>query len=186
MLHRNVHPRSSRLWCMGAGVGAALAAWLSCSTAHAVPMTNDPRDFEGIPWGAELKESDDFQAVDRSPRMVTYERKPGPPPFGGQIVESMKFVAIDGKFARVTIRYQSLEAHRGIVAYLEARFGALDRTPGQIANISIQTLNWKGPETDIMLTYNPQTQQGIIFYESQSLAQRFYPVERGSDSSPRN
>ena len=98
----------------------------------------------------------------------------------------MKFVAIDGKFSRVTIRYQSLEAHRGIVAYLESRFGLLDRTPGQFANASIQTLNWKGQETDIMLTFNPQTQQGIIFYESQSLAQRIYPIERGSDSTPRN
>jgi hypothetical protein len=178
------HPPSGHLW--SAGLVLALAAWLSCSTAHAVPMTNDPRDFEGIPWGAELKESDDFQVVDRSPRIATYERKDGPPAFGGHPVQSMKFVAIDGKFSRVTIRYQGLEAHRGIVAYLESRFGLLDRTPGQIANASIQTLNWKGPETDIMLTFNPQSQQGIIFYESQSLAQRTYPIERGSDSTPRN
>ena len=180
--HLHPHSRSGQLW----SAGLALAACLSSSTAHAVPMTNDPRDFEGIPWGAELKESDDFQVVDRSPRIVTYERTNGPPPFGGHPVESMKFVAIDGKFSRVTIRYQSLEAHRSIVAYLESRFGLLDRTPGQFANASIQTLNWKGQETDIMLTFNPQTQQGIIFYESQSLAQSIYPIERGSDSTPRN
>jgi hypothetical protein len=180
----DLYPRSRSLW--GGVLGLVLATSLSLPAAQAVPMINDPRDFEGIPWGAELKESDDFLVVDRSPRMVTYERKDGPPPFGGHSVESMKFVAIDGKFSRVTIRYQSLEAHRGIVAYLESRFGLLDRTPGQIANASIQTLNWKGSETDIMLTFNPQTQQGIIFYESQSLAQRIYPIERGSDSTPRN
>jgi hypothetical protein len=167
-------------------LGLTLAVWISGPAAHAVPMTNDPRDFEGIPWGAELKESDDFQVVDRSPRIVTYERTNGPPPFGGHQVESMKFVAIDGKFSRVIIRYQSLDAHKGIVGYLESRFGALDRTPGQIANASIQTLNWKGSDTDILLTFNPQSQRGIIFYESQSLAQRLYPVERGSDSTPGN
>lgn len=184
MSRSRFHTPSGLLW--GAVLGLTLAAWLPCPAAHAVPMTNDPRDFEGIPWGAELKESDDFQVVDRSPRIVTFERKNGPPSFGGHAVESMKFVSIDGKFSRVTIRYHSLEAHKGIVSYLESRFGALDRTPGQFANASIQTLNWKGSDTDIMLTFNPQSQRGIIFYESQSLAQRMYPVERGSDSKPGN
>ncbi|MGE3153898.1 MAG: hypothetical protein AB7G48_02800 [Nitrospiraceae bacterium] len=183
-LPNHVHPtqRPRRRWRAGLGLALVASLW-SFLAAQAVTMTNDPRDFEGIPWGAELKESDDLHVVDRSPRIVTYERESGPPSFGGHPVESMKFVAIDGKFSRVTIRYQSLEAHKSIVAYLESRFGLLDRTPGQIANISIQTFNWKGPETDIMLTFNPQTQQGIIFYESQSLAQRFYPR---SDATPRN
>ena len=49
---------------------------------NAVPMVNDPKGFEGIPWGAAFSETADFVLVENSPHIKGYELKQGPPPLG--------------------------------------------------------------------------------------------------------
>ena len=141
--------------------------------AHAVPMKEDPKGFEGIPWGATFTETPDFTLVENGRRVKGYELKQGPPAFGPAKIDSLRLVTIDGQFGRVTIRYHGIDTHRQIVEFLESKHGALDRTPGQIAGKSVKQGNWRGEDTEISLTFDSRTDRGIIFIESRSLATTF-------------
>jgi len=143
---------------------------LPSGLAFAVPMQNDPNGFEGIPWGAGFTETADFKLVDDGPRVKGYELVKGPPPLGGAKVDAMRFVTLNGKFVRVTIRYHSPESHKQIVDYFQAKYGPLDRTPGQISKGGVQQFNWRGDDTLITLTYETAMDRGIIFFESRALA----------------
>ena len=142
------------------------------TTAFAVPMHNDPNGFEGIPWGATFSETDTFVKIEDTGRSQTYELKTGAPSLGTAPVDSMQFVTSEGKFARVTVRYQGTATHDKILAYLQSLYGALDRTPGQIAGGSVKFFSWTGFETDVNLRYEAGTDRGIIFFESQELRRK--------------
>lgn len=140
--------------------------------ASAVPMQNDPNGFEGIPWGATFSETDSFMKVEDAGRSQTYELKTGIPSLGPVKVDSMRFVTAEGKFARVTVRYQGQATHDQILAYLQSLYGPLDRTPGQIASGPVKFFSWTGFETDVKLRYEIGTDRGIIFFESQQLRRK--------------
>ena len=145
---------------------------LQGTLASAVPMRNDPNGFEGIPWGATFSETDTFVKVEDTGRSQTYELKTGAPSLGTVQVDSMRFVTSEGKFARVTVRYQGKAAHDQILAYLQSLYGPLDRTPGQIASGPVKFFSWTGFETDVNLRYETGTDRGIIFFESQELRRK--------------
>lgn len=145
----------------------------TASRADAVPMVNDPKGFEGIPWGAAFSESADFVLVENGARIKGYELKQGPPPLGSAKVDSMRFLTLNGQFARVVVRYHDKTTHDQIVSYLQSKFGPLDLTPGQITEGVSQQLSWQGEETDIVLTYEKMTNRGIIFFEHRPSALKF-------------
>jgi len=145
---------------------------LQSTLAFGVPMQNDPNGFEGIPWGATFSETDTFVKVEDTGRSQTYELKAGAPTLGTAKVDSMRFVTSEGKFARVTVRYQGKATHDQIIAYLQSLYGPLDRTPGQIAGGPVKFFSWTGFETDVNLRYETGTDRGIIFFESQELRRK--------------
>lgn len=140
---------------------------------RAVPMVNDPNGFGGIAWGAAFPESEAYVLAESGTRIKGYELKQGQPPLGEAKMEAMRFLTINGKFGRVVARYQGLQAHQQVLAYLEAKYGPLDRTPGQFSHGVAQHLNWRGQDTEINLTYDFQRERGLIFFESRSLARDF-------------
>jgi len=153
-------------------VSLFMSLMLQGSLAFAVPMQNDPNGFEGIPWGATFSETDTFIKVEDAGRSQTYELKTGTPSLGPAKVDSMRFVTSEGKFARVTVRYQGKVTHDQILTYLQSLYGSLDRTPGQIATGSVKFFSWTGFETDVNLRYETGTDRGIIFFESQELRRK--------------
>lgn len=149
------------------------ALLLPVALALAVPMQNDPNGFEGIPWGASFSESDTFVKVEDTGRVQTYELKSADRTLGSATVDSMKFSTVDGKFARVMVRYSGKEAHDRILSYLQERFGPLDQTPGQVAGGAMKFFNWQGDESEIILRYDLRTSQGVIFFESEAFRAKF-------------
>ena len=145
---------------------------LQNTLVFAVPMENDSNGFEGIPWGATFSETDTFKKVEDAGPSQTYELKTGVPSLGPVKVDSLRFVTAEGKFARVTVRYQGKATHDQILAYLQSLYGLLDRTPGQIAGGPVKVYNWTGFETDVTLRYETGTDRGIIFFESQELRRK--------------
>lgn len=164
---------------LGTRSGAALApllgavALLTPMAASAVVMVNDPKGFQEIPWGAPLAERPDLTERGAGDRIKEYERKDVAPTLGDVPVASLRLSSIDGKFARVTIRYQGNETHRKILAYLQGRFGPLDLTPGQLAGGEEQQFTWRGIETEINLLYRRRGERGLLFIESRVLAPAF-------------
>ena len=136
--------------------------------ALAVPMENDPNGFEGIPWGAAFTESDQFVKVEDAGRIQTYELTSTPRKLGSVLVESMKFSTVEGKFARVMVRYTGKETHDRLLMFLQQQFGPIDQTPGQMAGGAVKFFNWQGPDSAIILRYDLRTGQGVIFFESEA------------------
>jgi len=89
---------------------------LQGTLVFAVPIQNDPNGFEGIPWGATFSETDTFKKVEDAGRSQTYEMETGALSLGPAKVDSMQFVTSEGKFARVTVRYQGKATHDQILA----------------------------------------------------------------------
>lgn len=110
--------------------------------------------------------------VEDAGRSQTYELKTGIPSLGPAKVDSMRFVTVEGKLTRVTVRYQGKTTHDQILAYLQSLYGPLDRTPGQIASGPVKFFSWTGFETDVKLRYEIGTDRGIIFFESQQLRRK--------------
>jgi len=158
--------------CRTSFIGLFFSLILQSTLASAVPMQNDPNGFEGIPWGATFSETDNFVKVEDTGRSETYELKTRAPLLGTVQVDSMRFVTSEGKFARVTVRYQGKATHDQILAYLQSLYGPLDRTPGQITGGPVKFFSWTGFETDVNLRYEPRTDRGIIFFESQELRRK--------------
>lgn len=146
---------------------------LSPAPAGAGAMQNDPEGFQGIRWGAPLQKVEGLVLINSWRYIDEYEFKAGPPQIGDASPESVKLSAVDGKFARVTVRYQGQETHTQVVADLESRFGRIERMPGSMVRGLNQQYNWRGPETEINLTYQAMGERGFLFIESRTLAPRF-------------
>jgi len=59
-----------------------------------------------------------------------------------------------------------------LLAFLQSRYGPLDRTPGQFTGGPVKIFAWQGVETAVSLRYETRTDRGIIFFENSSLASR--------------
>lgn len=136
-------------------------------------MLNDPEGFQGILWGASLSDMDTLVLINSWRHVDEYEFRDGPPQLGGASLESVKLSTVGGAFARVTIHYQGAKTHSEIFSHLQSRFGPIERMPGSMMRGLSQQYNWRGPETEINLTYRGMGERGIIFIESRTLAPRF-------------
>lgn len=150
-----------------------IAIVIAADSVWAVPMTNDPKGFHDIPWGTSLSSRQDLEPMQVSPHIVEYLRKTEPSSLAGIEMTSILYVSVDDQFARVIIRYQGDHVHRQVLSFLESRFGRLERVLGQMARGLTQQYNWRGPDTEINLTYQAGTERGYIFIDSRSLAPRF-------------
>lgn len=144
------------------------------STAFgAADIQRDPQGFNGLPWGSSLAGRPDFTLVASFEPIMEYELAQGPVPLGEARVNSMRFSTIEGRFARVTIRYRGQATHDRVMAYLQATFGPADRTQGSMLRGLNQQFNWRGSDTEVTLTYESNDERGYLFIESRQLAGRF-------------
>ena len=153
---------------------------LQTALALAVPILNDPNGFEGLPWESALTEGDQFAKVEEAGRLLSYEPKAGQPMLSTIPVEILRFTTFDGKFGRVLVRYQGKDTHEQILAYLQTKYGPLDRTPGQISVGPIRVYAWHGFDTEITLRYESRIERGIIFFESRILREKLSEGNSGT------
>ena len=159
------------LWLL---VFLTLFALESLTSAFAVTMTNDPKGFRDFLWGAKLDEVPALAVLRTSTHITDYAFQGGPSLYGDIPVESVLLSTVDGQFARVTIRYRGDKTHKQVMAFLERSYGALERIPGQMTRGLNQQYNWRGPETEINLTYEANLDRGFLFIESRTLSPRFH------------
>lgn len=157
-----------------------LGLLLQTALALAVPILNDPNGFEGLPWESALTEGDQFAKVEEAGQLRSYELKTGQPALGTIPVEVLRYTTFDGKFGRVLVRYQGKDTHEQILAYLQTKYGPLDRTPGQISVGQIRVYAWHGFDTEITLRYESRTERGIIFFESRILREKLAEGNSGT------
>ena len=160
--------------------GALFLLPFTISLALAVPMEHDPNGFEGLPWGATCNNSETFVKIESAGWIETYELTSRPPALGPISVDQIRFMTVDGKLARVTVRYHGKGSHNRILVYLQQQFGHLDHRPGQIAAGTVKLFDWRGLDTEIILRYENRTDEGIIFFESQTFRAKLLEGDSGS------
>ena len=168
-------PRRHILSARTAGTlaGALLLGLLAALPASGVRMANDPKGFHGIAWGTPLAEHPDFSLVAPGDRITEYELKTDPALLGPVEVDSVRFVTLNGKFARVKARYKGSAVHEQLLAYFQTLYGPLDKTPGQTMVGPNEQYTWRGTVTEVNVTYQSGMERGFVFIESYALAQKF-------------
>ncbi len=151
---------------------SVLSVLLGTLPVSAVPLINDPNGFESIPWGSILETMDTFTKIDEAGRLQTYELNGQTPRLGVVPIDSLRLTAFEKKFGRVTVRYTGQANHAKILTYLEATYGPLDRTPGQITAGSVKVYSWQGLYTEVTLRFESGLERGIIFFESRTLPEK--------------
>lgn len=151
---------------------------LSLSAPPSVPQALGTQDreingFNGIAWGEHLDRISGLRLIESGTRIQTYEMQAGPPPLGEAKADLVKFVAVDGEFARAAIHYSGEQNHAHMLSYLESQFGPIERAPGSMIRGLTQQFTWRTEETDVNLTYRSYQQRGTVFIESRTLAPRF-------------
>lgn len=149
------------------------AIGLAPTAASGGVIEKDSSGFYGISWGTSLADVQTLTLAETWDHVRGYDLKGGPPQLGNAKVEYARFFMIDGKFARVTIRYQGKQTHEQILAYLQSQFGPIDRSPGLATRGFNQQFNWRGSDTEVNVTYHAPRERGYVFIESRALAARF-------------
>ena len=159
------------------------SALLFCTAgpASAITMTNDPHGYRNLPWGAPLADIPELAVTRANSHTIDYEFRDRPPVYADIPVESVHLSTVDAQFARVTIRYHGTQVHKQVLQFLERTYGAIERLPGQMMRGLNQQYTWRGPDTEISLTYEANRDRGFIFIESRNLAPRFQ--DRISDTA---
>ena len=178
LIHSVRYPTTMPVLLFGAWAVLFLPTFTEAGT-----LLNDPKGFRNIPWGAPLTNQTELALVQNLDRVLGYEVQKESPHLGDTKVESLRLFTIDGQFGRVTIRYQGKETHDAVLAYLQSQFGPIDRSPGSMMRGLNQQYNWRGPDTEINLTYEAKRERGYLFIESRSLSPRFNDALADTGSS---
>lgn len=149
------------------------SAFLIAGPAFAITMANDPHGFRGLTWGMPLTGIPELTVTQANTHTIDYEFRDLAPVYAEIPVESLRLSTVDAQFARVTIRYRGAQTHAQVLQFLERSYGKIERLPGQMMRGLNQQYTWRGPDTEISLTYEANRDRGYIFIESRNLAPRF-------------
>lgn len=171
-LHRAIRPTVNR-WAWLSFCAYLLLSGIAIS---GTPIDQDPNGFFGITWGSPLTNRKDLKEIDSSNSLQIYTLKQGNPHVEGIPMESVKLYGLDDQYARALFRYQGASTHKSLLQYLETRFGKTDRSYGTMMRGLNQQYTWRGPETEITITYHGFRERGFLTAESRILAPRFLDV----------
>lgn len=140
------------------------------------PIEQDPNGFFGITWGNPLAQRKDLQEIDSADTLQIYTLKQGTPHVEGIPMESVKLYGFDDQFARALFHYTGASTHQSLLQYLEDRFGKRGQTHRGMMRGLNQQYTWRGPETEITITYHGFRERGFLAAESRVLAPRFLDI----------
>ena len=147
--------------------------WNSLTNAGTA-IEQDPKGFWGIPWGNSLQDMEEFIEIDETGMVRTFTLKEGEPQVGGIPMESMKLYTLKGKYARAIFHYRGETIHESLMHFLEINFGKTEVAQGGMMRGLNQQYTWRGPETEITVTYHGFRERGVLAAESRVLAPLFF------------
>jgi hypothetical protein len=139
----------------------------------ATPIDQDPKGFFGSLWGKSLKDRSDLKKIETIDTMHIYTVIVGPPQIEGIQLSSAKLYTLEEKYARALFHYQGETTHKSLLDYLETQFGKFETPHGSMLRGLSQQYTWRGPETEITLTYHGFRERGFLSAESRIHAPRF-------------
>jgi len=167
-LHTEFHAASRSIFLT---VCACLSLYTPALSA--TPIEQDPQGFFGSLWGKSLENRSDLKEIDSINTLHIFTNKIEPPQVEGITMESVKLYTLDGKYARALFHYEGEAIHKSLLSYLESRFGKIDNPYGSMMRGLSQQYTWRGPETEITLTYHGFRKRGLLAAESRIYAPLF-------------
>ena len=160
-------------------VCACLFLWTPALSATSIEQ--DPKGFFGSLWGKSLEGRSDLKEIDSIDTLHIYTTKKAHPQVEGIEMESVKLYTLEKKYARALFHYQGETSHKSLLHYLETQFGKTDNPYGSMMRGLSQQYTWRGPETQITLTYHGFRERGFLTAESRIYAPLF--LDTLSDNS---
>jgi hypothetical protein len=159
-------------------IGLSFLAYLllSGTAMGGTPIEQDPKGFFDITWGNPLANRKELKEIDTSNTLQVYTLKQGVPHVEGIPMESVKLYGLEDQYARALFRYKGASTHKSLLQYLEGRFGKNGPSHGGMMRGLNQQYTWRGPETEITITYHGFRERGVLTAESRVLAPRFLDV----------
>ncbi len=145
------------------------------------PIEQDPNGFFDIQWGTSLSNRTDLKEIDVANTLHVYTLKEGSPQLEGIPLDSVKLYGIDDQYTRALFHYKGAATHQSLLAHLELKFGKRNPFHGGRMRGLNQQYTWRGPDTEISITYHGFRERGFLIAESRVLAPRFLDVH-GDDS----
>ena len=127
-------------------------------------------------WGEPLANRNDLEKIDTSNILTIYTTKEGNPHIEDIPMESVKIYGLENQYARALFRYKGASIHQSLIKYLENRFGKIGPSHGGMMRGLNQQYTWRGPDTEITITYHGFRERGFLTAESRVLAPRFLDV----------
>jgi hypothetical protein len=153
---------------------------LATSVFAAIRIAQDPNGFLDIPWGNSLKDRPDLHEIDNTSMVRIFTFKHDSPEIQGIPMESMKLYTLEGKFARAIFHYRGKTTHESLINFLETRFGKIEMAQGGMMRGLNQQYTWRGPETEITISYHGFRERGVLTAESRVLAPLFFDAYPGA------
>ncbi len=160
----------------GIGILILLLLVFTGTAMSGTPIQQDPKGFFDITWGDPLANRSELKEIDVSNILKIYTLKEGNPHVEGIPMESVKLYGLENQYARALFRYKGASTHQSLIKYLEDRFGKVGPTHGGMMRGLNQQYTWRGPDTEITITYHGFRERGFLTAESRVLAPRFLDV----------
>lgn len=133
-----------------------LVVFLMSSLAFAA---QEPEDFRGIKWGADISGLNEMVEVSSGSGFLTYLRKGDENKIGQADVESIRYHFYKDKFFGSTILFSGYDNFIFLKAALFEKYGAVVKK-----NRYIEDYTWKIGSVWIMFSYSDVSKKGRVFY----------------------
>jgi len=159
-----------------------LAIGLSIAPAGAAKIPDDPGGFNGYTWGTPLAQFPAFKLIknlgstDFVKDIGVYENPGETLTLNEVSLATINYRFVENQLESISLRYTGRENRDKLVRWLEEHYGKLTSHERKMVNAIL----WYGDKTTINLKYDVVTQQGTLYFLSQSLSHRFNEAHQAS------
>jgi len=152
-----------------------LGIGFSGTPAPALLIENEPSGFRGNHWGASpencvpLRFVSSLGVTDSGKPVDLYDRSPVGISLNGAALTRIRYRFLDNKLESVQLSYEGPANRDRLLQLMEDRYGRL--TPGERKVIS--RAEWNGFETTVVLSFNPDTGLGSLWFLSTVLNREY-------------
>ena len=127
--------------------------------ASAGAFQNEPTEFRGIKWGAEITQLSDMEFQVKSAGLDIYSRKNENLAFGSADLKAVAYSFYKDRFCAVFVAYEDWSNFNALMLALSEMYGSGKRDENNPLEHT-----WLGKNIFIILDYNELSAQGKIIY----------------------
>lgn len=163
-------------------VALILVMGASITPVRAAKIPNDPGGFNGYTWGTPLAKFTGFKLIkdlgstDFVDNNGVYEN-PGEALTLNEVpMATIRYRFVENQLESIELRYTGRENRDRLARWLEEQYGKLTSHERKMVNAIL----WYGDTTVINLKYDVVTHEGMLYFLSQALSNRFNEVHQAT------